>query len=123
MITAITCSAFPAVENGTITYSSDTTEPYDYGTTAIYQCDSGYELTGGDTVRTCTGDGSSPVGQWDGTAPTCSGINRTHSFIPLFSSLSNPRSFIYSYPCINSGSKFHLMKITSQWSPVALLRL
>ena len=24
-------------------------------------------------MRTCTGDGSSPVGQWNGTAPNCSG--------------------------------------------------
>ena len=56
-----------------VTYSSDTTELYDYGTTATYQCDSGYELTGGDTVRTCTGDGSSPVDQWNGTAPACTG--------------------------------------------------
>ena len=70
---AITCSALPAVEHGMITYSSDITEPYDYGTTATYQCDSGYELTGGDTVRTCTGDGSSPVGQWKGTSSNCLG--------------------------------------------------
>ena len=56
-----------------IAYSSDTTEPYDYGATATYLCDTGYELTGGDTVRTCTGDGSSPVGQWNGTNPNCTG--------------------------------------------------
>ena len=24
-------------------------------------------------MRTCTGDGSSPVGQWNGTAPVCTG--------------------------------------------------
>ena len=54
-------------------YSSDVTEPYNYGTTATYQCDSGYELTRGDTVRTCTGDGSSPVGQWNGSPSVCSG--------------------------------------------------
>ena len=57
-----------------ITYSSAIAEHYDYGTTATYQCDSGYELTGGDTVRTCTGDGSSPVGQWNRTASKCAGI-------------------------------------------------
>ena len=68
---ASSCSALPAAENGRIRYSSDTSEPYNYGTTAIYQCDSGYELTGGDTVRTCIGDGGSPVGQWNGTAPVC----------------------------------------------------
>ena len=76
---AITC--FPLdtsfLGNGTLTYSTSSVEAiedqYDYGTTAIYQCNSGYELTGGDTVRTCTGDGSSPLGQWNGTAPTCTG--------------------------------------------------
>ena len=66
-----------SLEYGTLTYSTSSIEAiedqYGYGTTAIYQCDSGYELTGGDTVRTCTGDGSSPVGQWNGTTPVCTG--------------------------------------------------
>ena len=62
------------LDNGSITYSTVATEDqYVYGTTATYQCDSGYELTGRDTVRTCTGDGSSPVGQWNGTASICLG--------------------------------------------------
>ena len=56
-----------------IVYSSDMTEPYDYGTTATYECDTGYEITGGESERTCTSDGSSSVGQWSGTAPVCSG--------------------------------------------------
>ena len=70
---AIRCPALPAVNNGRVTYSSKATDSHTYGTTATYQCDSGYELTGGDTVRTCTGDGSSPVSQWNGTAPVCTG--------------------------------------------------
>ena len=70
----IECPALLTVGNETIVYSSDITEPYDYGTTATYQCNSGYELTGEDTVRTCTGDGSSPMGHWSGTASNCSGI-------------------------------------------------
>ena len=75
-MTVIRCPALPLVENGIVTYSDDTAmSQYDYGTTATNQCDSGYELTGGDTVRTCTGDGSSPEDQWNGTAPVCSGIN------------------------------------------------
>ena len=36
-------------------------------------CLEGLERRGGDDVRTCTGDGSSPVGQWNGTAPVCLG--------------------------------------------------
>ena len=30
-------------------------------------------------MRTCTGDGSSPVGQWNETAPNCSGKGRTYN--------------------------------------------
>ena len=73
-ITDTSCSTLPAVENGMIIYSTTTSMSYNYGTVATYQCDFGYELTGGGTVRTCTGDGSSPVGQWNGTDLTCSGM-------------------------------------------------
>ncbi len=65
------CLAPPAaVENGMVVYSSGTTEPYDYGTTAVYECDTGYELTSGDSERTCTGN---TVGEWSGSAPVCTG--------------------------------------------------
>ena len=30
-------------------------------------------------MRTCTGDGSSLVGQWNGTAPACLGKRRTYN--------------------------------------------
>ncbi len=54
-----------------IGYSSpSTTEVFNYGTTATYQCNHGHMLTSGDSERTCTGDGS-PRGRWDGTAPQC----------------------------------------------------
>ena len=70
--TGIMCAALPNVTNWTIDYSSGTTAPYDYGTTATYQCNYGHMLTsGGDRVRTCTGDGSSRSGRWNGTAPQC----------------------------------------------------
>ena len=58
-----------------IIYSSDTTPPYDYRTIATYECDPGYEITGGDSERTCTGDGSSSVGEWSETSVLCSGTN------------------------------------------------
>ena len=67
----ITCSALINVINGTINYPSGTTAPYDYETTATYQCNNGHVFTSGDSVRTCTGDGSTPSGQWDGAAPRC----------------------------------------------------
>ena len=57
--------------NGQITFSSDRIAPFEFGTTATYSCDNGYMLTGGDTVRTCAGDGSSDIGAWSGAAPTC----------------------------------------------------
>ncbi len=68
----ITCRALDSLENGTIGYSSlVTTEPFSYETTATYRCDPGYNITRGNNVRTCTGDGSTPSGQWNGAAPQC----------------------------------------------------
>ena len=56
-------------------YSSGTTAPHAIKTIATYQCDIGYILTGGDVMRTCVGDGSSPTGSWNGSTPTCSGTS------------------------------------------------
>ena len=56
--------------NGAIVYASDTTAPYDFGTTATHSCNSGYSLVGVE-VRTCGGDGSSVTGGWDSSEPTC----------------------------------------------------
>ncbi len=73
IILEITCPALPIIVNGTIVYSFlGSTEGLKYGTIATYQCNSGYNITSGDRVRTCTGDGSTPSGQWSGTAPQCS---------------------------------------------------
>ena len=70
------CPPLPAHPYGSITYSSDSAPPYLFETQATYavECPEGLERSGGDDVRTCTGDGSSPVGQWNGTAPNCTGI-------------------------------------------------
>ncbi len=56
-----------------IVYLNDITPPYEYETTAVYQCDPGYEITSGDRERTCTDDGDSPDNQWSGSAAVCSG--------------------------------------------------
>ncbi len=51
-------------------YVSDTTDPFDFNTDAIYSCEVGYYLVG-NGVRMCGGDGSGPQGMWSGTAPSC----------------------------------------------------
>ena len=69
----ITCPPLPDHPYGNITYSPDNTPPYLFGTQAKYVtvCPEGLERSGGDDVKTCTGDSSSPLGQWNGTAPVC----------------------------------------------------
>ena len=103
ILTGITCSesAVPSniAVNGMIVYSSgDTTPPFDFGTTATYQCNGGYSLASGDIERSCTGDGRSTVGEWDGTAPQCS------------------RMFYYC------NWSYHMIMYTQLWT-VRLLRL
>ena len=67
---AIQCLKLSAPENGRITYSDNTSSSLGLMDTAIYSCDPGFGLFGGDTVRTCVkADRSS--GEWTGTAPTC----------------------------------------------------
>jgi len=46
---------------------------YSFGTSVSYDCEAGFGLNPGPTVRTCFGDGSTIVGQFDGEAPTCDG--------------------------------------------------
>lgn len=72
--TVILCPPLPELVGGVITYSSDT---FDVGTTATHACEEGFSLVG-DAIRVCTGDGSSVVGEWNGTAPECSGESRVN---------------------------------------------
>ena len=69
---AITCSALSVISNGAISYTPDTTEPHDFETDAIHSCSVGYYLQGG-AIRSCEGDGSSPIGMWSGEEPDCIG--------------------------------------------------
>ena len=71
---AITCSSLLGPDNGQVTYSTDTTSPFDIGTMATYSCNTGFGLSGGDATRSCGGDGSSPNGIWSGMSPTCQGM-------------------------------------------------
>ncbi len=68
--TAITCTSLIAPDNGFITYAPDTSEPFEFRTTARYGCNNGFGLSRGDTVRTC-GAANQGGEQWSGTAPTC----------------------------------------------------
>ncbi len=71
-IIAIMCSDLPPPDNGRITYSTDTTSPYDFGTVATYVCDTGFGLVGGGS-RLCGGRDTSPSGSWSEAASTCEG--------------------------------------------------
>ncbi len=68
---AVTCPALPTISNGQITYSMDTSAPYEYGTVATYVCDTSYGVSGGEGVLFCGGDGSDTAGSWGTSIPTC----------------------------------------------------
>ena len=69
---AITCISGAPISNGVIAYSPDTTDPFDFNTTATYSCNEGFYLEGS-TNRTCGGDDSNVNGTWSGESPVCSG--------------------------------------------------
>ncbi len=68
----ITCSPLADPINGNVLYSAatDGVGNYVFDVTADHSCDAGFSLVGVNT-RTCTGDGSSINGAFDGVAPTC----------------------------------------------------
>ncbi len=53
-------------------YSSNADENsvFSFNVVATYTCDTGFSLVGGNS-RTCTGDGNSTTGVFNGVAPTC----------------------------------------------------
>ena len=69
---AITCPPLTAPTNGFVTYNntSDENGNYSFNTMANHSCDTGFVLVGNNT-RTCTGDGSSTTGIFDGEAAIC----------------------------------------------------
>lgn len=60
--------------NGTVTYSPHNNRSFGSQATYSVNCPEGYERNGGDDVRVCTGDGTTNIGEWNGTAPVCSGL-------------------------------------------------
>ena len=55
-----------------ITYDPDTPSPFELGTTALYSCDDGYALNGGE-LQFCLEPSSGENGFWNGSAPVCFG--------------------------------------------------
>ena len=57
----VTCPTLTDPTNGIVDVPSNNLE-----STATYACDTGYNLTGGSSIRTCGSDGV-----WSGSDPTC----------------------------------------------------
>jgi len=54
------------------------------GTTAMYSCDTGYGLNGGDLERECVGNSTeSFLGYWTGDPPLCTGNQSLYNCIQL----------------------------------------
>ena len=81
--------------NGEVIYNHSEPESYSFGTTAEYRCESGFGLSGGDSIRSCEGDASSPTGFWSGDAPGCEGLY-SHSF-----NLSDSYQVMFSF-CVGA---------------------
>ncbi len=65
----------PIPNNGTIDFggaSRDENGTYIFAVVGTYSCDTGFSLVGNDS-RTCSGDGSSVIGAFDGETPICEG--------------------------------------------------
>ena len=69
-IAAIVCTALSVPDNGLISYSPDTTPPFDYLTTATYDCNTGFALSGS-IPRTLAVCEDLNGGEWVGGRYTC----------------------------------------------------
>ncbi len=67
----ITCDGLRNPNNGLVLFNGDmVNRNFEFGAEAVYSCDTGFSLVG-ISNRTCTGDGSSTTGAFNGVAPTC----------------------------------------------------
>ncbi len=105
------------VVNGTINYSRSFSTPvrYSYGTIATYHCKREHITTSVDRVRTCTGDGSTLSGQWNGTAPqsqcqrmfcSCTCIHFTGQYTHTAVDCTTPPSITNGSPGIPTTTTF-----------------
>ena len=67
------CPSLPSLTNGELTFDTDMIAPHEYDTEVTYTCDMGYDIAMGNKSQVCEGDGSTPVGEWSGTTPICTG--------------------------------------------------
>ncbi len=70
----ITCPALTNPSNGSVSYGgslSNSDSSYSFNVTATYNCNTGFSLVGGNNTRTCTGNGSSTTGAFNGVSPIC----------------------------------------------------
>ncbi len=69
----ITCPSLGNLINGLVMFTGlFNSRDWEFGTEAVYSCNTGFSLIG-NSNRTCTGDGSSTTGSFNGVAPTCEG--------------------------------------------------
>ena len=71
-LTAVDCRSLPDPANGQVDHTAGTS----LGQTAIYSCNTGYNLVG-DSTRTCQA-----TGNWSGSAPTCQSMYVINPFPP-----------------------------------------
>ena len=64
LLTVVDCGNLTDPANGQVDHSAGTTN----GQTAVYSCNTGYNLVG-ESSRTCQAEGD-----WSGSAPTCQGM-------------------------------------------------
>ena len=64
ILTGVDCGNLTDPANGSVNHTAGTT----FEQTAIYQCNTGYNLVG-DSTHTCQA-----TGNWSGSAPTCQGV-------------------------------------------------
>ncbi len=84
LFSVITCPPLPIPSNGSVTYNHFTTDEndnYAFDVVATYNCDTGFSLVGNNSTS-CTGNGSSITGAFDGLVPICEGrlFMHGHSF-------------------------------------------
>ncbi|XP_064384817.1 E-selectin-like [Halichondria panicea] len=103
----ITCFPLTDPFNGFVTYSSTVNSNYVFDVVATYSCDTGFFLVGNDS-RTCTGDGSSITGAFDGLVPSCEAITCP--------SLSNPTNGSVSYSNVPDQNNRYSFNVTATYS-------